>query len=147
MIKYMKLRSLVLIVALFSVVGFSSCTRTESKPQQELLAQGNVASDISPQKFKELSKKNKGEIIDVRTPEEYQSGRIAKAKNIDFMADDFKTKIAKLDPSKPVYLYCRSGRRSGSAMEMMQEMGFKEIYNLNGGIIAWSEADLPVTKE
>ena len=146
MIKYMKLRRLVLIVALFSVVGFSSCTRTESKPQQELLAQGNIASDISPQKFKELSTKNKGEIIDVRTPEEFQSGRIPEAKNINFNEGDFKTKIAELDPSKPVYLYCRSGRRSGLAMDMMQEMGFSEVYNLSGGVLAWSEADLPLTK-
>jgi rhodanese-related sulfurtransferase len=146
MIQYIKVRLLIIVFALFSVAGINGCTRTEAKPQNELLVQGQIASDISPQKFDELSAKGNGEIVDVRTPEECQSGLIAGAKNINFNAGDFQAKIGELDRSKPVYLYCRSGRRSGLAMVMMQEMGFNEVYNLSGGVLAWSEAGLPLNK-
>lgn len=76
-------------------------------------------------------------IIDVRTPDEYASGHIKGAINIDYLDDAFETEIAKLDPAKPYLLYCRSGHRSGEAKSLMMEKGFKQVSDINGGISAW----------
>ena len=77
--------------------------------------------------------------IDVRTPEEYNDGRIGDAINIDFLEDSFKDKIMKLDSSKGVFIYCRSGNRSKKSFEIFKELGFKDIIDLKGGYDAYSE--------
>ena len=79
-------------------------------------------------------------IIDVRTPQEYNEGHIAHAVNIDFLAQDsFVQKIAALDKAQSVYLYCRSGNRSGKAALQLDSLGFKHIYDLEGGYTEWQE--------
>ena len=80
----------------------------------------------------------KVQLIDVRTPAEFREGHIENATNIDVTGADFETKIQALDKSKPVYVYCRSGHRSNIASKKMEEAGFKQIYDLKGGIKAWS---------
>jgi rhodanese-related sulfurtransferase len=85
-------------------------------------------------------------IIDVRTPEEFTGSHIDKAKNIDFYAKDFKEQINKLDKNKKYLIYCRSGHRSGNAMEIMKKNNFKEVYNVSGGINDWNLKNLPVVK-
>ncbi|MCW1953592.1 MAG: rhodanese-like domain-containing protein [Flavobacteriia bacterium] len=78
-------------------------------------------------------------LIDVRTASEFKSGAIANAKNIDFFnRSALQTAFSKLDPKKPVYLYCRSGNRSHKAAKLLDKMGFEEIYDLKGGYMAWS---------
>ncbi|MCB9053053.1 MAG: rhodanese-like domain-containing protein [Lewinellaceae bacterium] len=78
------------------------------------------------------------QLIDVRTPEEYNEGHIEGAVNIDFYADDFEQQLQqKLDKGKPVLLYCRSGSRSAQSAEQMKALGFKEMYDLKGGFMAW----------
>lgn len=84
-------------------------------------------------------------VVDVRTPEEFAKGHLQNAKNIDWNGDDFKNQISKLDPSKPVFVYCLSGGRSGEAASQMRADGFKEVYELNGGIMKWRGANLPET--
>ena len=79
-------------------------------------------------------------VLDVRTPSEFASGHIQNAVNIDFEAPTFATEIAKLDTSKTYAVYCRSGRRSGLATADMLKAGFKKLFNLDGGIIAWQNA-------
>ena len=66
--------------------------------------------------------------------------------NIDFYNPDFQELLQKLEKNKPVYVYCRSGRRSGIAMNMMKEMGFVAVYNLDGGIKSWQAQGLPIEK-
>ncbi|VAV83547.1 Rhodanese-like domain protein, partial [hydrothermal vent metagenome] len=70
------------------------------------------------------------QLIDVRTPKEYKGGHIENATLIDYFADNFKENLQQLDKDKPVYLYCRSGHRSGNSAKILAEMGFKEIYDL-----------------
>ena len=78
------------------------------------------------------------QLVDVRTPKEYSEGYIGKAKNINFFDDDFTTQMSKkIDKNKPVVLYCRSGRRSANAALKLKDLGFKQIYDLNGGILSW----------
>ena len=78
------------------------------------------------------------QLIDVRSPEEYNSGHIDDAVNIDINQVDFKEKIQGFDKNKPVYIYCHSGGRSNKASKIMEELGFKTIYDFSGGWKAWS---------
>ena len=86
-------------------------------------------------------------VIDVRTPEEFAEGHIEGAINIDFKAATFKDELAKLDKDKTYLMHCRSGGRSTSAKPVFEELGFKSVYHLDGGILAWEEAKQPVVKE
>lgn len=100
-----------------------------------------LAKDITVAQASELIEGNHGLIIlDVRTPEEFQEGHLDGAINIDFKAANFNSEIAKLDTGKPYLVYCRSGKRSAGAMEVMKGAGFREIYNMEGGILAWEAA-------
>lgn len=87
------------------------------------------------------------QLIDVRTAGEFSQGHIKNAKNIDINSTSFEQQVAKLDKSKAVFVYCLSGGRSGSAMSVLSSMGFKEIYNLAGGMMRWRAANLPETTD
>lgn len=82
----------------------------------------------------------KSVLIDVRTPAEFAAGHIAGATNIDVEAGDFATKIGSLDKGAAYALYCRSGNRSGVAMQAMLSSGFTQVFHLGGGIGAWQSA-------
>lgn len=77
-------------------------------------------------------------LVDVRTSGEVVGGSIENAVNIDFNSSNFAKDLAKLDKSKPLMLFCRSGARSGGASSTAKELGFTEIYDLQGGFMAWS---------
>ncbi|MFN3528682.1 MAG: rhodanese-like domain-containing protein [Bacteroidia bacterium] len=84
-------------------------------------------------------------LLDVRTVEEFESGFIAGAKQYDYYETaSFEAAIAQLDKSKTYLIYCRSGGRSNNALSMMQRMGFEQLYELKGGMLAWRKADMPV---
>ncbi len=85
-------------------------------------------------------------IIDVRTPEEYASGRIEKAINLDYYSETFADELDTLDKDKTYLIYCRSARRSGQALDMMAELGFAEVYNMLGGMVRWERVGLPTVK-
>lgn len=87
---------------------------------------------------KQLAESGNVQLLDVRTPEEYGEGHLAKAANVDYKNPDFKEKIAKLDKSKPVYVYCLSGGRSAAAATALHESGFKEVYDMKGGYLKWN---------
>lgn len=89
--------------------------------------------------FKKIVGNKQVQIVDVRTPYEYNSGHIQGAINIDYYGDHFKEELNKLDKSIPIYFYCHSGVRSAKAAKMMKEMGFSKIYDLKGGIVAWKK--------
>jgi len=86
------------------------------------------------------------QLVDVRTPKEYAEGHIEGAVNMNFNGDNFTQEIETLTKTMAVYLYCRSGKRSASAARQMGELGFKEVYDLDGGILAWEGGGLPVVK-
>jgi rhodanese-related sulfurtransferase len=92
---------------------------------------------LSPEEFKEHISKKKVQLIDIRTPREFGSSHIKGAKNIDFYSGSFTTEFNKLNKNKPVYIYCRTGSRSRHASNKLYEMGFAEIYDLQGGIVRW----------
>lgn len=95
-------------------------------------------SKLKPNDFEaELKKNESKQLVDVRTPREYVQEHLDQAINIDVFATDFDEQFAKLDKEKPVFVYCRSGGRSGRASHRLHQMGFKKIIDLDGGILGW----------
>jgi rhodanese-related sulfurtransferase len=85
------------------------------------------------------------QLLDVRTPQEFKDGYIKGAVNADWQNEtQFAAQVKKLDKTKPVYVYCLSGVRSGKAADWLAANGFKELINLDGGIKAWKAADKKV---
>lgn len=81
-------------------------------------------------------------VLDIRTPEEFAEGHIDGAVNIDFYAPDFGDRLAELDPDDRYVLYCRSDNRSGQTMPALEELGFGDVAEIDGGVVAWAEAGL-----
>ena len=67
--------------------------------------------------------------------------------NYDFRQADFSDNVATLDKDKTYYVYCQAGVRSGQAVKLMKEMGFKNVFNVEGGIGKWKEEGLPVVEK
>lgn len=98
---------------------------------------GNIKT-LTPNEFKKVIADPKVQLVDVRTLDEYASGTIGQAIQIDVTSSDFiKNVRKKLDKSRPVAVFCRSGVRSMRAAQMLTKEGFPVIYNLKGGILAW----------
>ena len=123
-------KKLILIFLFGAILGCKSPT----KEQAELVETIQILDKAA---FENGITNSDIQLIDVRTPKEYEEGHIGNASLIDFLADDFKDKIQILDKNKPVYLYCRSGGRSGKASKLMKELGFTEIRDLEGGYNNW----------
>lgn len=100
---------------------------------------GNNIEVLNTQNFqKKMNDVGEFQLIDVRTPEEYNSGHLKNAININYYDNNFATELKKLDKDKPTFVYCRSGSRSGKATSILKEAGFNEIYDMQGGITAWN---------
>lgn len=98
----------------------------------------NDTVNIDKAGFDRLIKEENAIVMDVRTPAEVNEGIIKGATVFyDFQASDFEQRIATLDKTKTYIVYCRSGRRSASATELMKGKGFEHVYNLEGGITGW----------
>jgi rhodanese-related sulfurtransferase len=119
-----------------------SCTSTEKKEASE-----NSIVALAPDHFKSTLASNPDAVlVDVRTPDEFSEGNIAGAVNIDFKDPSFSEKINALDKSKPYFVYCLSGKRSGDAAKQMDSLGFKSIYTLKGGYKEWKNAGLEIAR-
>ena len=91
---------------------------------------------VNAKQFAEAIKDPQMQIVDARTPQEYIEGHIPGAVNIDINSKDFIRQAASLDKTRPVAVYCRSGRRSKVAAEKLIDNGFS-VTELDGGIISW----------
>ena len=132
------------IVAATMVLSLVSCGEAQTKKDSNSSSSVEQISEtnykvVSQTEFKTLIKAGKGQLLDVRTPGEFNAGHIKNADNINFTGSDFREKVAKLDREKPVLIYCHSGNRSGKASLILKELGFKEIYDLQGGYSNWNE--------
>lgn len=85
-------------------------------------------------------------LIDVRTPVEFEQGHLENSVNINIADPSFRDEIGKLDKSEPVYVYCKVGGRSAKAASLLREMGFEEVYDLEGGIRNWEKSGMKVVK-
>lgn len=103
-----------------------------------LFGGGKSSNNLDAKTFEEQYKAEKEAVLlDVRTKAEHKEEHIPGSKLIDIYSPDFQSQIEKLDKNKAYYVYCRSGSRSGSAMKLMNKMGFEKVFNLAGGIMSW----------
>lgn len=128
--KHIKLLS-ILITALF----FSNCSKSQ-----------NVATIPVSEFDAKLKVTENAQLVDVRTPGEFANGSLANAKNIDWNNTNFEAEAGKLDKSKPVFVYCLAGARSKKAANKLKEMGFTNIYDMEGGYMKWNAAHPDSTK-
>jgi rhodanese-related sulfurtransferase len=108
--------------------------------------QGGYLNRISADSLYSLLKGKHGVLLDVRTPGEFKKGHIKGALNIDFLDDNFSSRIDSLDKNVQYEVYCHSGGRSGEATELMQKKGFKKLLDLDGGISRWQQKGYPTEK-
>ncbi len=115
---------------------FTSC-ENQSQPSHPTNAKhiGKINKSDFATKLKSTSNP---QLIDVRKPEEFAAGKLEGAINLNFYDKDFNEQIAKLDKDRPVFIYCKSGGRSGKSTKIMSKMGFKEVYDLEGGYDGWT---------
>jgi len=101
---------------------------------------------VSPEEMQTLLQLDTVQLVDVRTDAEFKEGYIAEAQNIDFMSPTFESDIMILDKEKPVLLYCEKGGRSAKCAKKMIDLGFKKIYDMQGGFSKWQHEGLPYKK-
>ncbi len=147
------LRNLLAFLFLLSltlgIVATGGCTTTSDSgsgvPDQQ--TQAPIIETISAQEAFDLIQDNQNNpdfvVLDVRTPAEFSEGHIEGAVNIDFNSMTFRDDLDKLDKDKKYLIHCHSGNRSGQALDIMEDLGFQEVYDLGGGINAWTNAELP----
>jgi len=137
-------KTLLLLITLSLFFSCKSQTKEEVKDTKTVQTE-EIVQAKDPIQLLDVAAFKKGisnpeiQLIDVRTPKEYEGGHIENATLIDYFSSNFKETLLTLDKEKPLYLYCKSGGRSGKASKILAELGFKEIYDLNGGYKAWKK--------
>jgi rhodanese-related sulfurtransferase len=138
--------AIVILVALLAPACQQESSPTPTAPLHTLTPQ--TIEDISVGQAYALIQDNQGNpdfaIIDVRTAEEYANGYIGTAINSDYYSATFTDELNRLDKDRTYLIYCRSGRRSASALDIMRGLDFGEVYNMLGGILQWEAEGLPI---
>lgn len=129
------MKSLKIIALVTLTFLFSNCSKSQSFKSVSVTDFENILKTTAT-----------AQLLDVRTPEEYSGGSLTNSKNIDWNSNNFETEVTKLDKSKPVFVYCLAGGRSKKAAAKLSEMGFKTIYEMDGGYMKWSAAHPSNTK-
>jgi len=129
--------SLCLLLILFLVQTFSG-------------AGEGLLKTISPKEASDLIAKHKNNadfiILDVRTPREFKSGHIEKAILLDYYSKIYTEELKSLDKTKTYLIYCRTGNRTGKTLNLIKNMGFSRVYNMDKGIKGWRSKGFSVTK-
>ncbi len=126
------------IMILAALIAFGCNTNTKEATKSNVTDSNSIEMTAT-----DLAKNGVGNdviLIDVRTPEEIAEGKIKNALEIDYVANDFQSKILELDKTKNYVVYCRSGGRSGKAVEFMLSEGFESVKNVTGGMMEYEEA-------
>lgn len=123
--------------SVFLLVFFSSAVFAQQKCD-------SLPKNVSADTFRVMLDRHDGILIDLRTPEEWKTGYIAGAINIDYRSADFKDKISRLDKNKTYYVYCEIGGRSAMAADYMKSSGFCTVIVLQRGLRDWKGKKYPV---
>jgi len=132
-----------ILLGLVLVGGVVGCGGESSSPVPDVAEAEQVVAQVQlldPQSAQSFIEDNNPVVIDVRTQEEFDAGYIAGATLIDISSPGFTDAISALDRSATYFVYCRSGNRSATATSAMIDLGFTKVYELDGGIVAWSAA-------
>ena len=128
-------RLLYYFLSLIFVLFFFGCANLSTIPLEMEPVQVSKMLETDPKHLNLL-------ILDVRTPKEFDQGHIEKAVNIDFYSSTFKKDLSRLDRKKNYLVYCRSGNRSMQTLNIMKELGFRNVASITGGIIKWQNEGL-----
>ena len=93
--------------------------------------------NLSPEQFAAGLQDSRAVLLDVRRREEFAQGHLRGARHLEVTSPDFGARVANLDPTRPTYVYCRSGARSAQAATQLKAAGFGQVFNLAGGILDW----------
>jgi rhodanese-related sulfurtransferase len=148
------------LIAIFAVVLFyrtksETCSAASCSAKTDVTATPTLSNEtmkaekVSALQFSAAVKTaEKGQVIDIRTAEEFASGHVKDALNTDFYnTATFEAYLTALDKTKTYYVYCRSGNRSGQSIATFKKLGFTHVVELTGGITAWQSAGLELVKE
>lgn len=141
------MKNILTIFSLTIVLFFTACKDSGSAQEVKVTSSQEVhkVKVISPQEVRDaVYGDNSQQLVDVRTIEEFQEGHLKNSQNICVTDDDFEENIVKLDKNQPIYLYCRSGKRSARAAKILKELGFKEIYDMEGGYLNWESQQFDI---
>ena len=131
-----KMRYFKFVCALLVLLTFFNCKNNSSQGIELITAA----------EMKEISKIEGIQLVDVRTPNEYNEGHLPNALNIDFLDKNFEINIQQLDKTKPVIVYCQRGSRSAKCASQLIANGFVKIYDLDNGFSKWKSSGLEVEK-
>ena len=129
--RYFKFGCVILVL-----LTFSNCKNNSSE----------AIELITAAEMKEISKIEGIQLVDVRTPNEYNEGHLPNALNIDFLDKNFEINIQQLDKTRPVIVYCQRGSRSAKCASQLIANGFVKIYDLDNGFSKWKSSGLEVEK-
>ncbi|TFH14485.1 MAG: rhodanese-like domain-containing protein [Acidimicrobiales bacterium] len=139
----------ILMLVIVGTLGVVTSCGSDDPSSTATVATTATAGDfatISPQEASTVVAEPPADLVvlDVRTPEEYAEGHLDGAVLVNFYDPDFADQLSQLDPAVPYLVYCRSGNRSGQTLTLMQQLGFASAADVDGGIVAWQSAGLPV---
>ncbi len=127
-------------VLLIGIALLGGCAKEQTVVQ--------IIKDVSVEEAYDLIRGNKDNenfiIIDVRTPGEFANEHIGNAINLDYYSEKLRDELTKLDKEKTYLIYCQSGNRSGNTLTIMEELAFREVYNMLGGITQWEVKGYPL---
>lgn len=145
--KYFVFEIIAFVTVLFLGVAVITCDPFAGKCLAQTVGEVQQIKSIPPSEFKQAMDSGEYKLIDIRTVQEYYEGHLANASQADFYQSVlFDKYLDSLDKDEKYLIYCRTGNRTGEALEMMREKGFKNVADLDGGIVAWAQNGLPITK-
>ena len=131
---------------IYNLVIIASLTFLSMNLNAQAINQSEV-QHVKAEEFLKLIESGEGQLVDIRTPKEYKAGHIRGAIMVDYYAPTYKEYLSKLDKETPIYIYCRSGNRTGRSVALLQQLGFKKIVNLHRGLIDWNNSGYTLVQQ
>ncbi len=134
------------MVASFVLVGRGG--QPQEPPKPTVVSQ--IMEKVTPSEARDMLERNLDNpnfaLVDVRTPEEYAEGHIENSSLVDYQSQTFISQMDGLDRGKTYLIYCRTGNRSAKTQDVMRQLGFREVYDMTGGIVQWMEEQFPTVE-
>jgi len=138
-----KLKSILIVAVAFTLMS-CNCKQKQETVAVQQVTQEKVVELITATELEKVDESV--QLIDVRTPDEFNGGHIKNAKNINFFEGNFIDQMSKLNKDEALYIYCRSGGRSGKAAQKLKNAGFTKVYDLQGGFMKWQSEGKEIIK-
>jgi rhodanese-related sulfurtransferase len=135
-----------IFIGILSIFLLANCQTEKSTNTSSEDAPMSNFKEVSAKEFSERISKEKGIVLDVRSPEEFEEEHLKNAQNIDINGEIFDKKLGSLDKKSTYFVYCLKGKRSSKALEKMKQQGFQKAYEMQGGLTSWKKEGLEVVR-